>query len=197
MKSYLVYIITFLMFSSSVLYFLVAILGESLEGGEVHGLQVVQGQEDETVESEHNESEEEHDEATESAEQHEELKAQEQTREEHDEGEAVEEHDGATENKRQTLEFPLLIGAGVGYAAVGVWMILDKRNSKIPYIIAIVGSLILLGLYFSSRTIGIYNLGTEPFGIFDSTVAAIQMAIVAISSFIIYRKRTKGITVDK
>lgn len=37
------------MFSTSSLYFLVAIFGESIESSEAHGLQLVEGQEDETT----------------------------------------------------------------------------------------------------------------------------------------------------
>ena len=39
------------MFSTSSLYFLVAIFGESIESSEAHGLQLVEGQENETTES--------------------------------------------------------------------------------------------------------------------------------------------------
>jgi hypothetical protein len=46
------------MFSTSSLYFLVAIFGESIESSEAHGLQVVEGQEDETTDSGHNEEQE-------------------------------------------------------------------------------------------------------------------------------------------
>jgi len=96
------------------------------------------------------------------------------------------------------LEFPLSIGAGVGYAAIGIWMILDKRNSKIPYIMAIVGSLILLGIYASSRAIGISSLGREHIGLLDAIVAALQVAIIAISLYILIRNTyTKGMTVRK
>jgi len=96
------------------------------------------------------------------------------------------------------LEFPLSIGAGVGYAAIGIWMILDKRNSKIPYIMAIVGSLILLGIYTSSRTIGISSLGREHIGLLDAIVAALQVAIIAISLYILIGNTyTKGMTVRK
>jgi hypothetical protein len=52
-------------------------------------------------------------------------------------------------------------------------MIVHKRNSKIPYLIAIVGSLIILGIYASSRTIGISSLGIEPVGLLDAIVAAL------------------------
>jgi hypothetical protein len=77
-------------------------------------------------------------------------------------------------------------------------MILDKRNSKIPYIIALVGSLVLLGIYFASRMVGISSLGTEPIGLLDAVVAGLQVAIIAISSYILIGKMyIKGMTVGK
>jgi len=77
-------------------------------------------------------------------------------------------------------------------------MILDKRNSKVPYIIAIVGSLVLLGIYFTSRTLGISSLGIEPIGLLDAIVASLQVAIIAISLYILIGKiYIKGMTVGK
>ena len=195
------------MFSTSALYFLVAIFGESIETGEAHGLQLVEGQEDETTESGHNEEQEAaeiHNESGESAEQRlQEERALEQNINEskHVEGdEETEEtiHEETSENQRRVLEFPLSIIAGIGYAAIGLWMILDKRNSKVPYIIAIVGSLVLLGIYFASRTVGISSLGTEPIGLLDAIVAGLQVAIIAISLYILIGKiYIKGMTVGK
>jgi hypothetical protein len=155
------------MFSTSSLYFLVAIFGESIKSSEVHGLQLVEGQENETTESAH--------------------ELQEETP-----------HHETSENQRRVLELPLSITAGIGYAAIGLWMILDKRNSKIPYIIVIVGSLILLGIYASSRTIGISSLGIEPVGLLDAIVAALQVIIIATSLYILITKiYPKGMTVSK
>ena len=195
------------MFSTSSLYFLVAIFGESIEGGEAHGLQLVEGQEDETTESGHNEEQEAaeiHNESAESPEQRlQEQEALEQNTNETEYiegGEETEEtiHQEASENQRRALEFPLSVGAGIGYAAIALWMILDKRNSKIPYIVAIVGSLILLGIYFASRTVGISTLGTEPIGLLDAIVAGLQVAIIAISLYILIGKiYIKGMTVGK
>jgi len=77
-------------------------------------------------------------------------------------------------------------------------MILDKKNSKIPYIIAIVGSLILLAIYASSRTIGISSLGVEPIGLLDSIVAGLQVVIISSSLYILNTKtHNKGMTVGK
>ena len=107
-------------------------------------------------------------------------------------------HKESSENQRRAFELPLSISAGVGYTTVGLWMILDKRNSKIPYLIAIIGSLVLLGIYFASRTVGITSLGTEPIGLLDAIVAGLQVAIIAISSYTLIGKiYIKGMTVGK
>ena len=77
-------------------------------------------------------------------------------------------------------------------------MRLDKRNSKILYIIAILGSLILLGIYFASRTVGISSLGSKPFGLLDKVVAGLQVVIIATSFYVLIGKiYTKGMTVGK
>jgi len=209
-----------MMFSTSSLYFLVAIYGESIETNEVHGLQLVHGQEEEVTEPGHNENQEKaqnqvHNESNESVEQRlkegqeeqvpqngiEKVPNSEGNESKHIEGIGTEEtshEESASEAQRRNLEFPLSIGAGVGYAAIGIWMILDKRNSKIPYIMAIVGSLILLGIYASSRTIGISSLGREHIGLLDAIVAALQVAIIAISLYILIGNTyTKGMTVRK
>lgn len=194
------------MFSASSLYFLVAIFGESIESDETHISQPVEGQEEVVVnDSGRNESQvalETHNETSETPEQHiqeEQALAQNASESNQIEREQREEtHQEMFEKQRRMLELPLSVGAGIGYAAIGIWMILDKRNSKSPYIIAIVGSLILLGVYASSRTIGISNLGIESVGILDSVVAGLQVAIVATCLYILMtRIYPDGITVDK
>lgn len=193
------------MFSASSLYFLVAIFGESIESDETHISQPVEGQEEVVNDSGRNESQvalETHNETSETPEQHlqeEQALAQNASESNQIEREQREEtHQEMFEKQRRMLELPLSVGAGIGYAAIGIWMILDKRNSKSPYIIAIVGSLILLGVYASSRTIGISNLGIESVGILDSVVAGLQVAIVATCLYILMtRIYPDGITVDK
>lgn len=194
------------MFSSSSLYFLVAIFGENIESDETHISQPVERQEEVVNESRHNESQvalETHNETGETPEQDllkEQILAQ-NASESNQIG--LEQRDKTQyqemfEKQRRILELPLSVGAGIGYAATGLWMILDKRNSKSPYIIAIVGSLILLVVYTSSRTIGISNLGIESVGILDSVVAGLQVAIVATCLYILMtRIYPDGITIDK
>lgn len=186
MKSLLVYLITFFMFSTSSLYFLVAIFGESIESDQRYASKLAEGQEEIVNKSGLDESQgalEVYNETFETQERQESNETQHQER---------------SEKQRRTLEFPLSVGAGIGYAATGLWMILDKRNSKSPYIIAIVGSLILLGIYASSRTIGFSNLGIESVGLFDAVVAGLQVAIVATCLYIVMtRIYPDGITENK
>ncbi|MGA8914457.1 MAG: hypothetical protein WB474_00545, partial [Nitrososphaeraceae archaeon] len=109
---------------------------------------------------------------------------------EHIEGKGTEglHQESASETQRKNLEFPLSVGAGIGYAAIGLWMILDKRNSKIPYMIAIIGSLVLLGIYVASRTVGILTLGLEPVGLLDLIVGMLQGGIIEGSLYILITK---------
>ena len=194
------------MFSSSSLYVLVAIYGESIESDETHISQPVEGQKEVVNEFGRNESQvalETHNETGEESEQdlQEQQAIAQNARESNQIGlEQREEtqHQEMFEKQRRILELPLSVGAGIGYAATGLWMILDKRNSKSPYIIAIVGSLILLVVYASSRTIGISNLGIESVGMLDAVVAGLQVAIVATCLYVLMtRIYPDGITVDK
>jgi hypothetical protein len=61
-----------------------------------------------------------------------------------------------------------------------------KHSSKIPYIIAIVGSAALLGFYILTRAIDIPSIGLQTdVGTTDIAVKVIQGAIVAISYFLV------------
>lgn len=194
------------MFSTSSLYFLVAIFGESIENDQTQVSQLAKGQEevvDKLGQNENQESLETNNETGETSEQglQEEQALAQNTSESNqiERGERDEmPHQEMFEKQRRILEFPLSVGAGIGYAATGLWMMLDRRNSKSPYVIAIVGSLILLGIYASSRTIGISNLGTESVGMLDVVVAGLQVSIVATCLYILMNRiYPNGITIDK
>ena len=65
-------------------------------------------------------------------------------------------------------------------------MLKVKHSSKIPYIIAIVGSAALIVFYILTRVIDIPSIGMQTdFGTTDIAVKIIQGAIVAISSFLV------------
>jgi hypothetical protein len=120
--------------------------------------------------------------------------------------EATETANGLTENKnivaaesgnestKRSIEFPLFLTAGIAYVLVGFWMIKDKKNSRVPYIIATVGSLLLIGLYTASHTVGFPLTGLERVGVLDLLVAALQIGIVGCCSFIMLSVSEKSIT---
>ena len=47
------------------------------------------------------------------------------------------------------------IVVGVAYIAAGIWMQENKYYSKIPYMIATIGSIALIAFYISTRTMNI------------------------------------------
>ncbi len=89
------------------------------------------------------------------------------------------------ESARRSIELPLFLTAGTAYAIVGLWMVIEKKITKIPYIISIGGSLLLIGLYTLSHTIGLPPIGLEQIGFIDLTVAALQVAIVACCGYVL------------
>lgn len=65
-------------------------------------------------------------------------------------------------------------------------MLKVKHSSKIPYIIAIVGSAALIIFYILTRVINLPSIGLQTdVGTTDVAVKIIQGAIVAISSFLV------------
>src|SRR5206468_7190250 len=76
------------------------------------------------------------------------------------------------ESAKRSLEFPLFLTAGIAYVLVGFRMVKDRRSSKSPYIIAMAGSLTLIGLCTVSHTVGFPLVGLEHVGVLDLLVAA-------------------------
>ena len=72
--------------------------------------------------------------------------------------------------------------AGILYFPVGIWMIKNGSNSQAPYVLAIVGSVALIGLYTASRMISLPLVGKQDdFGILDISTKVLQVAIIVIS----------------
>ena len=93
------------------------------------------------------------------------------------------------ESARRSIEFPLFLTAGTAYAIVGLWMVIEKKITKIPYIISIAGSTLFIGLYTLSHTIGLPPIGLEQIGFFDLTVAALQVTIVACCGYVLVKPK--------
>lgn len=83
-------------------------------------------------------------------------------------------------------EMVFFIVVGVAYIAAGIWMLENKYYSKIPYIIAIIGSIALIAFYISTRTMNIPSIGVQDdVGTTDILSKVMQAAIAGVSIYIV------------
>jgi len=88
-----------------------------------------------------------------------------------------------------SAEMTLFVVSGCAYVAVGLWMAKSKGN-RIPYVVAIVGSLALIGLYVLSRTISLPIVGLqEDVGTIDILSKVLQIGIVAGSLYLLKQNK--------
>jgi hypothetical protein len=72
--------------------------------------------------------------------------------------------------------------------AVGIWILKKKYQSKVPYFIAVIGSIALIAFYISTRTINIPSIGLQTdVGTIDILAKVLQAAIATISIYILMR----------
>ena len=80
------------------------------------------------------------------------------------------------------IELILFVTVAVTYVPLGIWMIYNKMNSRAPYVISVIFSAALIGLYFAAKTISMPIVGLESgVGEIDVLSKILQVAIVAIS----------------
>lgn len=163
-KSTMAYILAALMLSTAVIYF-VAAAGESAEAGE--------GQDREQAPASSKDSDS--DEAINSA--AEQGEGEESSEEEKEAGE------GGLGTQVETAFFTIV---GLGYAGVGIWVLKDKGKTNTPYIIAIGGSIAMIGLYVASRTIALPVVGLqEDVGTIDILSKVLQVGIIGLSAYMV------------
>src|SRR5215467_2008425 len=85
-----------------------------------------------------------------------------------------------------TNEMVFFIIVGIAYIAAGIWTMENKYYSKIPYVIAAVGSLALIAFYIATRTINIPTIGIQDdVGTIDILSKVLQAAIAGLSIYIV------------
>ena len=76
--------------------------------------------------------------------------------------------------------------AGLGYAGIGIWMFRDKGKTNTPYLIAVIGSIALIGIYVASRTVDLPIVGIqEDVGALDILTKVLQLGIVGLGAYMI------------
>ncbi|MGB8035511.1 MAG: hypothetical protein WCF03_16985 [Nitrososphaeraceae archaeon] len=101
--------------------------------------------------------------------------------------------ESTSESIKRSLELPLFLTAGISYVLIGLWMLIDKKSSKVPYIISMVGSIFLIGLYIASHTVDLPLIGLEHVGFLDLLTTALQGGIVAVSAYVMILSSSKTI----
>ena len=87
------------------------------------------------------------------------------------------------------VEMTLFVVSGCAYIAVGLWMAKSK-GSRSPYMVAIVGSLALIGLYILSRTVSLPIVGLqEDVGTIDILSKVLRIGIVAGSVYLLKQNK--------
>jgi hypothetical protein len=88
------------------------------------------------------------------------------------------------------IETALFAAASAGYLSVAVWMLKKKQNTKVPYLIAIAGSLSLIILYAVSRMISLPIVGLQDdIGFIDIVSKILQGGIIAGCIYILMSSR--------
>ena len=104
---------------------------------------------------------------------------------------ASEEAANAVAEQAAVFEAIFFAVSGIAYIAVGIWMIKSNSQNKYPYIITLIGSLALIIFYFISRSVSLPIVGQqEDVGAIDITAKILQLAIIALSIYIISVGRT-------
>lgn len=94
--------------------------------------------------------------------------------------------DALTEIMGITDELIFFTIVGIAYILVGFWMIRRKYHSKIPYIVAIAGSAVLIVFYIATRTVNLPTIGLQTnIGTIDTISKVLQGSIIVGSLFIL------------
>ena len=86
------------------------------------------------------------------------------------------------ETRKNEMIFFMIVG--VAYIPVGFWIVKRKYQSKVPYILAIIGSAALIVFYIATRIVSIPTIGLQTdVGSIDIAVKVLQSSIIVGSLF--------------
>ncbi|TBR08548.1 MAG: hypothetical protein EPO62_06620 [Candidatus Nitrosotenuis sp.] len=99
--------------------------------------------------------------------------------------------DGISDHGAQ-IEIMLFSVVGIAHVPLAIWMLRNKMNSRAPYVISIIISLALIGLYGLARITILPIVGLESsFGEIDIISKILQASIVVISLFLLPELRRR------
>ena len=93
-----------------------------------------------------------------------------------------------SESTEKIVEIILFLVSGVIYIGLIIWVLKVKITQRLPYIICIIVTAVLILTYIASRTIGVPIVGTEFYiGRLDWISKIVQVLIIALSGFVLYK----------
>jgi hypothetical protein len=97
--------------------------------------------------------------------------------------------DGETQEKQ--LEISVFVGASLIYLGLVIWVVKSRLKNKNPYLISAVFSIIMIGIYIASRTVGVPVVGVEYYvGKIDIISKILQAAIIGLAGYLIFSIRS-------
>ena len=104
---------------------------------------------------------------------------------------AAEELPQANAEQAAMLESILFLGSGIGYSAIAGWIMLNLhhgRYNRIPYTLAICGSVFLIALYIVSRMVALPTVGLQTdVGTLDMVAKVLQGIVILFSVCVVLR----------
>lgn len=92
------------------------------------------------------------------------------------------------ETQEVTIEMSLFIGSAIIYLGLLAWIIKSKQKSITPFICLIVLSVLLIGTYIASRSVGVPFVGVEYYvGKIDILSKILQSLIIITSLYSLIR----------
>ncbi|GKS62401.1 hypothetical protein YTPLAS21_18590 [Candidatus Nitrosocosmicus sp.] len=93
-----------------------------------------------------------------------------------------------SETTEKIVEIMLFLISGIIYIGLIIWILKVRTNQKIPYVICISISAVLIFIYIASRTVGVPIVGTEFYiGRLDWISKIVQVLIIGLSGLVLYK----------
>ena len=95
------------------------------------------------------------------------------------------------ETQEKQLEISVFLGSALVYLGLVSWVLKSRLKNENPYLVSAMFSIIMIGIYIASRTVGVPVVGVEYYiGKYNIITKVLQGIIIATSEYPIYRKIT-------
>jgi hypothetical protein len=99
------------------------------------------------------------------------------------------------ETQEKYIEISVFVGAALIYLGLVIWVLKSGLKNKNPYMVSAVFSIIMIGIYIASRTIGVPVVGIEYYvGKIDVVSKILQAAIIGLAGYLIFAIRSSYIS---